>query len=184
LTVLVAVSALMVGAAGYLSAQEQRVEDQTRALGMAELNEANTLYLDASQVIDLDWDLLTQAEIAAFQGREDEARYLREQMVAMQLGYLDVEGNGAAAYDGDTDKAWQAFIDEMYQPYLERKDASDRAFAQSETASRKALDYLFSTVLLAVAVMLGSVGMAARARGIRLGLLIMGALFLIGSSVS
>lgn len=182
LTILIAVSATMVGAAGYLSARMHTTEDEARANGLKKLNEANTAWIAANQAIYLDQQYFVQADVESFQGRVDNARYLRSAMLAVQLGYFDQDGNPATVFNGNNTAAWESYYQYMYASYWGSKGDSDNALAGAQRAGEKSLDYLFSTVLLAIATMLGTVGMAAKTGKIRITFLTLGVIFLATSS--
>lgn len=185
LTILIALSAAMVGATGYLSAQMHTTEDEARAVGIAKLNEANTAWINANQEIYLDHQYYVQAVVESYAGREDAARYLRSSMRAVQWGFFDEDGNPAAVYNGNYTAAWDDFYKAEYDYYQygESKLAADAALAEARAAGQKSLSYLLYTVLLAIATMIGTVGMSAKARQIRLVFLILGILFLASSSI-
>lgn len=180
LTVLVAFSTVLIGVSGYLAADMGNRENDKRSEGLSSLNEANTIYLGANQIVLREIELMTEAEIAEYENRTDVAIFLRTIMTAYP-DYIDAEGNGSAEYGDDIDVAWNAFTEMMYAPYDALYNESMRAFEEAEKASKKGLNLLLATVMLAVSSMLGTVGMSIGARTLRLVFIVMVAITIAAS---
>lgn len=182
LTVLVAAAATLAGIAGFLAAKEQNVENDHRASGLSKLTEANTLYLDAAGNLARDGAVFLQVQVLDDEGRHALASELINQTQLVTGGYFDADLTPAEEFGDDADAAFEAYEDDMYAPSAERRLEADADFARSETASGKGLDFLFSTVILAVGTLLGTVAMSAAAKPLRLGMTAALALAFVGAA--
>lgn len=169
LTVLVAAAAALAGTAGFLSAGKQNEENDARALALSKLSEANTKHLEASQNISRDEAILIQALILLDENRTQLALDLIAGTQLVRGGYLNADLSLPPKYP-TLDAALDAYEHDMYLPSRQARAEADAAFVKAEAASKKGLDYLFATVLLAIGAMLGTVGMSASGRGPRLAL--------------
>lgn len=160
LTILVAVAATLAAFSGYLASLMNDEEGDLRALASRYLSDANTHLIQANQIILRDESLLLRADQEERAGNRDVAVELRHRTFAYREGFIDENGNATAAYGGNWTAAKEAYFQTRYRPYEENRTASLELAAAGEEAGERGLDFLFSTVLLALAVLLGISGLS------------------------
>ncbi|MEM3413817.1 MAG: hypothetical protein QXE27_07740 [Thermoplasmata archaeon] len=104
-------------------------------------------------------------------------------MLCVQIGYLDEYGNGTQQYGNDYERAWNAFVTEIYRPYEENRTASEKSFQEAEKFSKKGLDYLLVTVILALTTMLWTIGLSVENKMFRLSFLIIVTLLMCSTGI-
>lgn len=160
LTILVALAATLAAFAGYMASVRTAESNGLQAQAFRFLNVANALLIQADQVILRDEFLLIRADDADRDGNHTQAVELRRRTVAYREGFLDENGNATAAYGGNFTLATEEYLKERYRPHVENRTASEALFARAEVAGARGLDFLFATVLFALAALLGVSGLS------------------------
>lgn len=148
--------------------------------GSAIYDDANQQYLEGNQQVANDVNVFTQYAIAAEQGNEDLASYIKNGLMDGPLPAATEEWEDA---DGDLPSAIEADAYEV-KPYDEAAKLvaeGDALFDQANVKDKEGDSYMLATVILAISLFFGGVAGVTRSHIISVAMTVMAGVLVAGT---
>jgi hypothetical protein len=150
--------------------------------GSAIYDDANQQYLEGNQQVANDVNVFTQYAIAAEQGNEDLAAYIKEGLMDESLLAATEEWEEA---DGDLPSAIEAESYEVaaYEEAEKLVAQGDALFDEANAKDKEGDEFTLATVILAIALFFGGVAGVTRSHLISVAMTLMAIVLTVGSGI-